>query len=331
MNTNTTKPLRIIFMGSPAFAVPALRALVETPQLAAVVTVISQPDKPSGRGLKLHACPVKTYAESCNLPTLTPTRIKTPEFANALAALQPDVIIVVAYGRILPEPILALPRLGCLNIHASLLPRHRGASPITHAILAGDTHAGVCIMQMDAGLDTGPVYAQESLPISPTDTTETLGQKLSECGANLLVQTLPKIAEHTIVPMSQNDTLATYAPLLQKSVGLIDFTRTAQEIDRHIRAYTPWPGAFTFYNNKRMGILAAAPCAYPPLQTTNPIPAAGTFLQDQPNTPFVVACGDNTAICIQTLKPESSSSMPAAHWMRGRRPEAPMFFSAHST
>lgn len=229
-------------MGSPDFAVPALRALVEGKY--PVVGVITQPDRPAGRGNALTPPPVKVAALELGLEVYQPEKLRAPEAMQQLRAWNPDLIVVAAFGQILRPEVLTLPRWGCVNIHASLLPRHRGAAPIQAAILAGDTETGITIMLMDEGIDTGPTLSQRSIEILPTDTGGSLFEKLSVMGGELLLETLPRYLSGELVPQPQPAEGATYAPMLKKDDGLLDFTRPAAELERKIRAFQPWPSAF---------------------------------------------------------------------------------------
>ncbi len=233
--------LRVVFMGSPEFAVPTLRALYEHFRVAGVLT---QADKPRGRGLKNVPTAVKAAAVELGLPVESPERLSDPGAMNLLREWNPDVIVVAAYGKILPNLILNLPRLGCVNLHASLLPRHRGASPITAAILAGDSVTGVCTILMDEGMDTGPILLTREIPLQDDDTTGTLHDRLLEPGAMLVVETLEKMENHEIHATPQDHAMATYTKPLNKSEGKVDWHREAQYLARHVRAMTPWPGAF---------------------------------------------------------------------------------------
>jgi len=232
---------RIVFMGSPDFAVPVLKALAEKCNLVGVVT---QPDRPAGRGRKLVPPPVKMLALTLGLPLIQPECLRAAEAMEQLRRWSPDLIVVAAFGQILRPEVLDLPRYDCINVHASRLPRWRGAAPINAAILAGDAETGVTIMRMDQGVDTGAILAQRAIPIAPEDTTGTLNVKLAELGAGLLLETLPGYLSGEIKPHPQDDSLATYAPMLKKEDGLLDFTRPAEELARRVRAFNPWPGAF---------------------------------------------------------------------------------------
>ena len=245
----------IVFMGSPQFAVPTLEALARDQQVLAVFT---QPDKPAGRGKALTAVPVKIWAQTHNLPIHQPASLRKDAAAlQTLRDLKPDVIVVAAYGLILPQNVLDIPPYGCLNVHASVLPRHRGAAPIASAILAGDAETGITIMKMDAGLDTGPLLAVTREPIRSDDTTYSLSERLATIGARLLSDTLPKYLRGVINPQPQPSDGATYSLKIQKKDALIDWSKPAIEIERMVRAYTPWPGAFTFWNGTMLKILTA--------------------------------------------------------------------------
>lgn len=249
---------RIVFMGTPEFAVPCLQTLIETQQ---VVGVVTQPDRPAGRGSKLRPSPVKVVAEAAGIPVYQPQSLKKEEAAAPLREWQPDMIVVAAFGQILRRHVLELPPRGCLNVHASLLPRWRGASPIQHAILAGDSASGVTLMQMDEGLDTGAMYVQESLALDPRETAASLHDKLSLLGADMLRRNLDEILAGRIIPSPQDGALSTYAPMIRKEEGRIDWQRTAVELDRQIRAMTPWPGTYTHWQGEALKILRARPGA----------------------------------------------------------------------
>ncbi|MCE5207373.1 MAG: methionyl-tRNA formyltransferase [Chloroflexi bacterium] len=237
----------IVFMGSPFFAVPVLKALVQDFAVAGVVT---QPDKPAGRGRELRPCPVKEAALELNLPVIQPERLRGNSSAfEQIKAWKPAVIVVAAYGKILRKDILDLPRFGCLNVHASLLPRWRGASPIQAAILHGDTQTGITIMKMEEGLDSGPLLSRFALDLSSTDTAETLEMRLAGAGAALLTETLPDYLKGIIEPVPQPSEGQTYAPLLKKEDGLLDFSQPVELLERQIRAYYPWPGCYIPLDN----------------------------------------------------------------------------------
>ena len=242
-------------MGTPEFAVPTLKELIDAHQ---VVGVVTQPDRRAGRGRMVQASPVKQMAVEHNLALFQPPTLRTPQALEQLAAWDPDVIIVAAFGQILRQDVLDLPPYGCINVHASLLPRWRG-NPLAAAILAGDEVTGVTIMKMDAGLDTGPTLAQREEPIHPDDTQETLAQRLSRIGAKLLIETLPPYLVGELIPQAQPEEGVTYAPRLRKEDGQIEWEKPAVALDRQIRAFTPWPGVYTTLLGDRFRILQATP------------------------------------------------------------------------
>lgn len=245
---------RVVFMGTPDFAVPALEAVGKRWEVTLVVT---QPDRPSGRRRTPAEPAVKVAARELELPVYQPETLRSAEALAVLQQAQPAVIVVAAFGQILPKSVLDLPPHGCLNIHASLLPRYRGAAPVAAAILAGDDVTGVSIMLMDPGLDTGPVLTQAAEPIRPDDTTGTLTARLARLGADLLVDTLPRWLRGELTPQPQDEAQVTYAPRITKEDGLIDWTRSSQEIARAVRAFDPWPGAYTYWNGQRLRIIRA--------------------------------------------------------------------------
>ena len=254
----TERPLRLIFMGTPSFAVPALDALLDAGH--DIVGVFTQPDRRSGRGRRLSAPPVKEFAESRGLKVLQPASLREDTDAiRRIADPAPDAIIVAAYGLFLPEDVLAVPRLGCLNIHPSLLPRHRGPSPVATAILEGDEITGVTIMLLDEGMDTGPILAQQETEISREEPCDTLTMRLFDIGSNLLTTTLDDWRDHSIAPAPQDDASATVTRRLQRTDGQIHWNQTALEIARRVRAFTPWPGTFTAWQGRTLKILRALP------------------------------------------------------------------------
>ena len=240
-------PLRIIFMGTADLACASLRALCREPSFQ-VIAVVSQPDKPKGRDMKLQPTPVKELALAEGLPVLQPRRARDEEFIAQLRALQPDLIVVAAYGQILPQSLLDIPRLGCLNVHTSLLPKYRGAAPIQWAILDGDAETGVTIMKMDAGLDTGPMLSTVKTAITPEDNAQTLHDRLAALGGELLVKTIPDYVEGKIPPVPQPAEGASYARKISKEDGQIDWAQPARVLWNRVRGFTPWPGAFTHLN-----------------------------------------------------------------------------------
>ena len=244
----------IVFMGTPDFAIPVLRALIEH---HTVIGVVTQPDRPAGRSRQVQASPVKTLALAHDIPVFQPERLRRPEAMDTLKQWQPQVYVVAAFGQILPQTVLDIPPHGSINVHASLLPRWRGAAPIQAAIRAGDAETGITIMKMDAGLDTGPILSQRATAITPDETGQSLHDKLAVLGAELLIDTLPGYLEGSIAPRPQDDALATYAPTIKKEEGIIDWTQPAETIERLIRAFTPWPGTATTWQGQTLKILAA--------------------------------------------------------------------------
>lgn len=248
--------MRVVFMGTPDFSVGTLKALVDAGH--EVVGVVSQPDKPKGRGKTLLPTPVKEAATELGLPVYQPKRVRDPEFFPVLEQMKPDVIVVVAFGQIIPDSILNLAPFGCINVHASLLPKYRGAAPIQWAVLDGEKESGVTIMRMDSGLDTGDMIAKEVVPIDAEETGGSLFDKLSRAGADLLVRTLPLLENHTAVFEKQPEESPTaYAGMITKSMGAIDWSRSAVELERWVRGMNPWPSAYTKLNGKTLKIWRA--------------------------------------------------------------------------
>jgi methionyl-tRNA formyltransferase len=295
-------PLRIAFMGTPEFAVPALRALVSAGH--AVAAVYCQPPRPAGRGQKERPSAVQAASDALGLPVRTPASLRKPEEQAAFAALDLDVAVVAAYGLILPKPILEAPRLGCLNIHASLLPRWRGAAPIQRAILAGDEMTGITIMQMDEGLDTGPILLQETVPIDGCATAATLHDALSGCGASLIVQALDGIETGALAPRPQPENGVTYAKKIEPADAHIEWREPAAAIERKIRAFAPRPGAWFELDGTRIKVLAANVVAG--------VGDPGTVLDDH----LTVACGES-AIQLLHLQREGRRALDRDAFLRG--------------
>lgn len=287
--------MRLAFMGSPDFSNGTLRALIAAGH--EVVCVYAQPPRPAGRGQKERLCPVHAEAEKHGIPVRTPKSLKDPEAQQAFHDLKLDVAIVVAYGLILPQAILDAPRLGCLNVHASILPRWRGAAPIQRAILAGDSETGVAIMKMDAGLDTGHVLAEARTSISADETGQTLHDRLAMMGAELMAETLPEYAAGNIEPTPQIEDGVTYASKLEKYEGLLNFNDTVQELDRRVRAFSPWPGTYFEFDGKRIKVMSAEISDTPP----NAPPA--TVLDDC----LTIACANGTFRPTRIQRPNKSA------------------------
>ncbi|MBD0412580.1 methionyl-tRNA formyltransferase [Pseudoalteromonas distincta] len=301
-----TQPLRIIFAGTPDFAARHLQALIQSEHQ--IVGVYSQPDRPAGRGKKLKASEVKELALEHNLPVFQPQSLKNDEALAELTSLNADIMIVVAYGLILPKAILEAPRLGCLNVHGSILPRWRGAAPIQRAIWAGDKQTGVTIMQMDEGLDTGDMLHISRCPISTTETSASLYTKLAELGPDALIETINKLANGEITPEPQNDELANYAKKLSKEEADIDWSMSALQIERNIRSFNPWPMCFTQMGGQTVKIHQAQVM----LQSGDP----GQILSSDKNG-VVVACGEH-ALCITQLQPQGKKPMAINDFLNGR-------------
>ncbi len=301
-----TQPLRIIFAGTPDFAARHLQALIQSEHQ--IVGVYSQPDRPAGRGKKLKASEVKELALEHNLPVFQPQSLKNDEALAELTSLNADIMIVVAYGLILPKAILEAPRLGCLNVHGSILPRWRGAAPIQRAIWAGDEQTGVTIMQMDEGLDTGDMLHISRCPISTTETSASLYTKLAELGPDALIETINKLANGEITPEPQNDELANYAKKLSKEEADIDWSMSALQIERNIRSFNPWPMCFTQMGGQTVKIHQAQVV----LQSGVP----GQILSSD-KSGVVVACGEH-ALCITQLQPQGKKPMAINDFLNGR-------------
>jgi methionyl-tRNA formyltransferase len=294
--------MRIAFMGTPAFAVPALAALHAAGH--EIACVYSQPPRPAGRGHKLQASPVQTWAEAHGIEVRTPATLKDPDVRAAFAALDLDVAVVAAYGLILPRVVLDAPRHGCLNIHASLLPRWRGAAPIQRAILAGDDQTGVTIMQMEAGLDTGPMLLKSTLPITGTSTAPELTDRLAIQGAELIVDALTRLSELTAEP--QPEAGVTYAHKLTREESAIDWSHSAKQLDRQLRALVPWPGVSFDAAGERIKLLKAEPLP----ETSGKAP--GTVLDDAPT----IACGSGSLRLLELQRP-GKAGQKASEFLRG--------------
>lgn len=302
------QPARIVFMGTPAFALPSLEALIRQ---YSVVGVVTQPDREAGRGHVLTPPPVKTAALEHGLPVIQPKTLRDPAAVEQLRAWAPDVIVVAAFGQLLRPNVLEIPPRGCLNVHASLLPKYRGAAPIPAAILAGDEVTGITIMRIDPGLDTGPILAQRAEPIRPDDTAGTLAVRLARLGAALLLEVLPGWLAGEIQEMPQDDAAATFAPPIRKQDGLLDWARPAAELERKIRAFSPWPGAFTTLGSAvlhvRSAALAEETVSGQPGQV---VPLAGGRIG--------VVTGDGV-LELKEVQLAGKRAMPAAEFARGRR------------
>ncbi len=299
--------MKLVYMGTPQFAVSPLRALHAAGH--AIAAVVARTDKPAGRGKVLTPPPVKVAAAALGLTVLQPKRVRDPEFIDSLRAIAPEMIVVAAYGQILPREVLTLPAFGCVNIHASLLPSYRGAAPINWAIIRGEAETGVTLMLMDEGLDTGDILARERIAIGDRDTAGSVTEKLSDLGARMIVDALPQIASGKLRPQAQDHGSATLAPLLTKADGLIDWTAAAAAIRNRVRGLTPRPGAHTYLDGKLVKVLeteAAAGSAEP-----------GLVLSPEKDA---LAVGTGSGLLrIITLQPEGKKPMTAAEFLRGHR------------
>ena len=302
--------MRIVFMGTPDFAVGSLQALCESGKHE-ILAVVTQPDSPKGRGNKLLQTPVKEYALEQGLTVYQPQKVKTPEFVELLHELQPELIVVAAFGQFLSKEILELPKYGCINVHASLLPKYRGAAPIQYAIIKGEKESGVTIMQMDIGMDTGAMLDKVVVPIAENTTMGELHDALREQGAALLLQVIDKIAAGTAVAEPQDDAQATYATLLDRSMEHIDWSKTAQEVHNLIRGFNPAPSTFTkLPNGKSLKIWGSK------MTDKSSAAAAGTVIETGKHS-FFVACGEGV-LEITEVQPESKKRMPAQVFLNGR-------------
>jgi methionyl-tRNA formyltransferase len=306
--------MRIIFMGSPAFAIPSLDFLRKQYEICSVIT---QPDRPAGRGRSIRESAVKKLALSHNLPIAQPSSLRDEKILEQLSILESDLIVVAAFGQILPASILDLPKYGAINVHASLLPRWRGAAPIQAAILEGDERTGVTIMKMDPGLDTGPILSQNSVPIHRSETGGNLEERLAELGAKLLVETIPDYVIGEIVPSPQDDSAATYAPMLSKKDGQLDPAQTADRLARQVRAFEPWPTSFFFWQDLRIVVRSALPH---PLESGT----IGDVLEIEGLPAITTSTG---SLVLKRIQPAGKRVMGAADFLNG----SPEFIGANIT
>jgi methionyl-tRNA formyltransferase len=304
--------MRIVFCGTPEFAVPSLRRLLQEPGIA-VEAVITQPDRPRGRGRKLSASPVKEAALEASLHVYQPEKMKSESTADFFRRAAPDAVVVIAYGHIIPASLLARPRLGWINLHASLLPKYRGAAPINWAILNGDSSTGITTMQIAAGLDTGPILQQLEMQIGPDETAPELGARMAEAGGPLIIESLKKLDRGEITPVTQDDRQATRAPLLKKEHGRIDWTQNAQAIYNRIRGLAPWPGAYTSFRGQLCHIWGApaADAAAGAAEIPGTILAAARQLY--------VACGSGTGLALEAAQLEGKTRVAARDFANGVR------------
>jgi len=303
--------MRVVFLGTPEFAVPSLNALVTAGHN--ITAVFTQPDRPKGRGRTLTESPVKIAARELGLTVYQPERIRRPESVDLLRNLSPELMVVVGYGQIVPQTIIDLPPHGIVNVHASLLPRYRGAAPIQWAIANGEPETGVTIMQIDAGLDTGDMLLHASLPIGAGETAPELSARLAHLGAELLIEAVEELSNGSARPERQNESEATYAPILKKEDGLIDWQRPAQEIYNRLRGFTPWPGVYTTFRGQQLLLLRAH-------VTDNSGAAPGTLWTD--GRGLFAGCGANTALELLELQLSGKKRMSSEAFLNGYRPLA---------
>jgi methionyl-tRNA formyltransferase len=316
-----THAMRLVFCGTPQFAVPTLKELLAQKEFD-IAAVVTQPDRPRGRGMEVSASPVKEIASAAGVRVLQPEKIRTPEMQEMLRSLQPDAIVIIAYGQIIPARLLTIPKHGWINLHASLLPKYRGAAPIQWAIANGETITGLTSMRIDAGMDTGEMLLQKEFEIGAKETTPELAERLAEAGAPLMLETLRSLAEGKLHGHAQNNDDATYAPLLKKEDGRIDWTRRADEIYNRMRGFTPWPGAFTTFRGQTVHI-SAEPVSNKIASQQNAgvrssVPLAPGTLRSDKNALFV-ACGGATEVRVLSVKREGGKSVDVVQFLHGVR------------
>jgi methionyl-tRNA formyltransferase len=316
------RPLRIVFCGTPQFAVPTLKHLFTQSDFE-IVAVITQPDRPSGRGMQVKFSPVKEAARAAGVPVHQPEKIRAAESRELLARLAPDCIVIIAYGQIIPAALLTIPKYGWINLHGSLLPKYRGAAPINWAIANGETQTGLTSMRIDAGMDTGDMLLQEVMDIGPTETTPQLAGRMAEAGAPLMVETLRGIAAGAIAPRPQQHDAATYAPLLKKEDGKVDWNRTATEVYNRMRAFTPWPGAFTTLRGRTCQIVGEPVSkelsdAKPEQQeSVSQVATATPGTIRRTHKGLFVICGGATELRVLSVKREGGKLLDAIEFSSG--------------
>lgn len=299
------KHMRVVFMGTPEFAIPTFEGLIESE--VRIVGVFTQPDRPKGRGRKLESSPVKQLAQEHNLPVFQPQKLRDIDAVKQVRDLKPELIVVIAYGQILPQEVLDIPRYGCINVHASLLPRHRGAAPINKAIIDGDPMTGVTTMQMDVGLDTGDMLVKKSLSIFPNENAGQLHDRLAYLGREAMEETLARLCAGTLSPQKQDDSRSSYAPMLKKEDGLIDWNSSATSIHNQVRGLYPWPGAFTHLDGEVLKLADT--------RIVNEKGAPGEILKTE-DMGVVVACGEG-ALQVRKLQLPGKKMLCAADFLRG--------------
>jgi methionyl-tRNA formyltransferase len=314
--------MKIAFCGTPQFAIPTLQHLLTQPDFE-IAAVITQPDRPSGRGMQVTFSAVKEAALAAGVPVHQPEKIRAPEAQEILQGIAPDCIVIIAYGQIIPARLLPIPKHGWINLHASLLPKYRGAAPINWAIVNGETHSGLTTMRIDAGMDTGEMLLQTEMPIGPRETTPDLATRMSEAGAPLMVETLRGISAGTLAGRPQNHAEATLAPLMKKEDGRIDWTRSAGEIFNRMRGFSPWPGSFTTFRARTFQVLAA-----PVSNELRPATTMGAVASGRPGSPgtlrqtadgLFVSCGGATELQVVSVKQDGGKKVAALEFASGAR------------
>lgn len=313
--------MRLVFCGTPQFAVPTLKYLLSHADFQ-IDAVITQPDRPRGRGMEVTASPVKQIATQVGLRVLQPQKIRAAEVEQELRDLQPDAIVIIAYGQIIPARLLSIPKHGWINLHGSLLPKYRGAAPVQWALANGDAATGLTTMRIDAGMDTGEMLLQKEMEIGAKETTPELAARMADAGAPLMAETLRGLAAGSLQGRPQNHEQASYAPLLKKEDGRIEWTRPAQEIYNRMRAFTPWPGAFTTFRGQTVhlwgGPVSKELSGEPPARAHRTVPLAPGTLRVE-NAGFIVSCGGATELRVASVKREGGKSVEAPEWARGVR------------
>ena len=307
-------PLRIVFCGTPAFALPTLEALLNDPQFS-VEAVITQPDRPRGRGQQRAESPVKQEAVKADIPVHQPEKIRAGATAEWMKEIEPDAVVIIAYGQIISRDLLEIPRLGWINLHGSLLPKYRGAAPVQRAVLAGDTKTGLTTMRIEAGLDTGPILEQREMEIRPDETAPELMARMSDIGAAMMIDTLLRLDRGELQPRAQENSQASYAPPIKKEEGLIDWRKTAGEIYNCIRAFEPWPGAYTRFRGKLCHIWGK-PAAEMPVETSA-VAECGRIIQH--GRALILACGQKTLLELEAVRPEGRKRVTAPEFGNGAR------------
>lgn len=318
--------MRLVFCGTPQFAVPTLKHLLAQPDFQ-IASVITQPDRPRGRGQDISFSPVKKTALASGIPVHQPEKIRAPEAPQLLRDLAPDVIVIIAYGQIIPARLLPIPKLGWINLHASLLPKYRGAAPINWAIVNGETKTGVTTMRIDAGMDTGEMLLQREMEIGPTETAPELAGRMSELGAPLMAESLRGLAAGAIVPRAQNHEQASSAPLLKREDGRIDWSRPAKEIYNRIRGFAPWPGAYTIFRGQTCHVWGEPASNNLPEQDSSAIAGASPGALLLQRNEILVRCGGSTHLRLRAVKLEGRKQVSASEFANGAKLQSDDHFS----